>query len=216
MDLRAGGSHYDSVKTYFDSAAGSYQVSSCRWPWSRIREGESRAVFEMLEGVSEKTVLELGCGAGYYTNLLISANAKSVVAVDISPEMCDQLPKKRVTPVVANSESLRLGKVFDVVLSTGMLEFAADPLAVFETARLHIDHEGKMIILVPAATSLGKLYRLFHAFHGIKIRLFSLPGILSLAAETGWRVERTRMQWPFSLVCILTPKKGENANSIHR
>ena len=64
------------VEAYFSNAASAYQAASRRALWRKVREREARAVVQTIGDVAGRDVLELGCGAGFYTRLLLERGAR--------------------------------------------------------------------------------------------------------------------------------------------
>lgn len=186
------------VKTYFDKVAGTYQMASAKSLWARFRRRESSALLGMIETVEGKSVLELGCGAGYYTRCLLGAGARHIVAVDISDRMLSALPPLRVEPVRADAAQLNLGRHFDLIVSAGMLEFVPDPEAVLLAAAYHADPGTVFLLLFPTRSLLGRIYALFHLSHGITISLFDRDRLARIAQRSGWALERIAPASPFS------------------
>ena len=70
--------------TQYDAIAEAYQDSK-QLPFRKAIERYT--LFEALGDVGDKTVLDLACGAGFYTRLLKRAGAAAVTGVDVSAEM---------------------------------------------------------------------------------------------------------------------------------
>ncbi len=186
---------------YFDAAARSYAARSEAWPWSWVRRREEAAVFDCLGPVRGCEILELGCGAGYYTSRLIArGGARHVVAVDIAPGMVRQLPAKDVTGIAGDAGAVELDRKFSHILSAGLLEFLEDPVALFQNARRHAMQGARLVVLAPSRGFFGALYRLYHRSHRVDVTLFTEGDIRRLAGLAGWRIEQVRKVWPFALV----------------
>lgn len=192
-----------AVLEHFDRRAASYHDASTRWPWSRVRAVESAAVFEALGDVTDRRVLELGAGAGFYTRALLDRGAASVVAVDLAPGMVAALPDRRVEGVVGDAATVVLDETFDVVLSAGLLEFVDDPAAVLANAARHASPGARMVLLVPAKGLVGTLYRAFHRSGGVTVRLFSPADLARLADATGWEAGTVVRAHAYALVLPL-------------
>ena len=69
-------------KMYFEQVADRYteRSASLLWRWQRHRE--SIAVFSLLGDVEGLNILDLGCGAGYYTRCCLDRGVGEVTAVD--------------------------------------------------------------------------------------------------------------------------------------
>ena len=55
------------MNTYFDERAKSYLEKSRRFPWAQVRKKELSVVEKVLSPKNESTLIDLGCGAGFYT-----------------------------------------------------------------------------------------------------------------------------------------------------
>jgi SAM-dependent methyltransferase len=193
----------DRVDEYFSGRASDYHARSTRFPWAWIRARELAAVRSLLGDVAGLDVLELGAGAGFYARELTGRGARQVWAVDISGAMLAALPAGRITPVLGDAETMRLGRRFPVLLSTGMLEFVRDPAAVLANAAHHAEAGARFVILAPQANILGHLYRRCHRSHGIGIHLFDRTWFETIAPRSGWQVRAMARVLPFSLVVRL-------------
>jgi SAM-dependent methyltransferase len=196
------------VEAYFSAVAGRYQQASTHALWRRVREREARAVFALLGPIAGEEVLELGCGAGYYTRLLLERGARHVVAVDLSARMLAELPTGPVTPLCGDAATLDPGRRFGVLLSAGMLEFVPDPLAVLRNAARYAAPGAALTILAPTDTLLGRGYRRFHRRHGMEITLFDGATMARLAGSSGWRVADRRPAGPYSAATRLVLAAG--------
>jgi ubiquinone/menaquinone biosynthesis C-methylase UbiE len=197
-------SSHSRVRSYFDEVAGGYQTASKGAVWGILRRREERALMRMAGQVAGRDVLELGCGAGYYTRVLLAAGARHVWAVDLSERMLAQLPQQGVTPLLADATAVEPGRKFDLLLSAGMLEFVPDPVAALHNAARLANSGARLAILYPTASLLGRAYRRFHRGHGLAIRLFDRAGLHKLAASTGWTVEESVAAGPYSACSRLT------------
>ena len=104
------------MNKYFEKRAASYARNSNRGFWHFIRVRESRALFNQLGDISGRNILELGCGAGYYTTRLLEHNPKNIVAVDSSQAMVATLSSRNITAIVADAQRLDLGQSFDLIV----------------------------------------------------------------------------------------------------
>ena len=195
--------HADRVRAHFGARAAGYHEDSQRQLWGWLRRREAAAVEALLGGIAGHEVLELGCGAGFYTRLLLAGGAAKVVAVDITPEMLAALPAERVDPVLGDAATIQVGRRFSRLLSAGVLEFVPDPLAVLTNARRHAEEGATMVLLAPIATLVGRLYQAYHRGHGFPIHLFQPDALDSMVAAAGWRVLARRRVPPFTTVMAL-------------
>lgn len=190
----------DSTFSYFQGRAGSYQTDSERWPWAFLRRREAATVFKLLGKVAGHTFLELGCGSGYYTRLLLKNGANHVFAVDFCAAMIQELPRAGVTPIVDDAASVQLDIKFKRILCLGLLEFVPDAGAVLYRARELAEDGCLLVILLPADNMLGWFYKYFHRRHGIHVRLFTIDEIKAIGDANGWVLEKMVFKLPFSYI----------------
>lgn len=186
------------VKSYFDGVASGYQSASRGGVWSFVRDQERRALVKMLGPIAGRDVLELGCGAGYYTRLLLAEGARHVHAVDFSERMLAELPKHNVTPIHGDAATVDPRRTFDLMVSAGMLEFVPDAAAVLRNAARYAEPGAVLAILFPTNGLLGRAYRQFHRRNGMSIRLFDAGMIERMVQGTGWSVAERASAGPYS------------------
>ncbi len=186
----AAQSNRENLRSHFDAEAGGYLRRWQRFPWSALRDRETAAIRRLLGRLDSLDVLDLGCGAGFHTRLLLDLGARHVTAVDLSPAMLAELPGESVTPVQADAETVAFDTPFPVIVSAGLLEFVPDPVAVLKNARRGVSPGGRLILLVPAANAVGLLYRLYHKRNGLAVRVFDRTAIGDAARAAGWSVAR--------------------------
>lgn len=194
----------DPVVAHFTAHATSYATQSATWPWASLRARELQAVMAAVGPVPAAAVLELGCGAGFYTRALREAGARHVVAVDRTPAMVEQLPTDGVRGVVGDAATVDLGERFPLVVIAGMLEFVDDPSPVFANAARHAQPAARLVVLAPRDDLAGRLYRAWHARHGMPIQLYSRARLATLAQDTGWTLDRWTTLAPFNGVASFT------------
>ena len=127
-------------KTQLDSHTGT-TISS-----DRLR----RCLGEDLEGVNGRSILEVGCGAGRFTEILLRAGGR-VFACDLSNAVeanhanCAHWPGYFVCqadilhlPVLPNS--------FDVVLSLGVIQHTVNPEVTISTLTRYLRPGGKLVL----------------------------------------------------------------------
>ncbi len=191
---------------YFDRQATDYNARSESWPWSWLRGRERALVRKFLEAEKPiKSALDLGCGAGFYTRLLLELGAEEVLAVDSSEAMLAHLPRDRVTAWLGDAASEDIEGRFYCIVCAGLLEFVPHPELVLSNARRLATSTSSLVLLLPEAKLQGRLYRLFHRRHGLKISLFDRSDIETLFQKTGWKRKETARVWPFTLVVKLQP-----------
>lgn len=193
----------NKVADHFSTVADGYQKASTGVVWGLVRRRETAAVFTLLGHLTGKDVLELGCGAGFYTRHLLANGARHVWAVDISQPMLDQLPKTGVTPLLADAAAVDPGRTFATMLSAGMLEFVPDPGQALRRAADLAEPDARLVVLYPTVSMLGRAYRRFHARNGLSIGLFDERSLSALASANGWQLAQTTTAGPYSKASLL-------------
>jgi SAM-dependent methyltransferase len=181
----------DRTTEYFNRQAASYQTASTRGLWAWLRSRESRAVLALAGRVAGAEVLELGCGAGFYTRALLARGAGHVWAVDRAAEMLRALPRDGVTPVLGDAATVTLGRTFALIVAAGIFEFVA-PERVLANAAAHAAPGAPLVVLYSAPTLAGRALRAFHAGHGVEARLYGRNDFDAAARRSGWTVEEWR------------------------
>lgn len=189
-----------TVTAFFEGRASQYQNASERWPWSWLRAKERATVLSCLGSVHQETVLDFGCGTGYFSRLIASAGAAKVVGVDISKAMVAQLPADGVEGIVGDITQIDLGQKFSKIVCAGVLEFLPDPVSALTNARGHLAPGGRLVVLLPLQSILGRLYQLYHRSHGLHIHLFHLYELEQIAHQADLQISKSVFVLPFSWV----------------
>lgn len=192
-----------NVRWYFQNRAADYDDRSRRLPWRILRAREAGRVKSLLGDMTGEDVLEFGCGAGYYTRLLLELGARHVWAVDQSAEMLAQLPLSNVTPVEKDVVDFSIERKFDRAFSAGLLEFVPSPPDVLANLAKHVRPGGTMTILFPVRNFAGMLYKRYHLNHGIPIHLFSREDMAGMAGRANWEFGKSKRCGLFALVANL-------------
>jgi SAM-dependent methyltransferase len=191
------------VAGYFRAQASGYTNRSERGIWKRWKNREYRTVLRHLEPLSETDVLELGCGTGWYARRLIRYGPRDYVATDCLPEMLQHVDIPGVTPSVADLCNFSFPRTFNRILCAGALEFVGQPERFFSQAEQILEPSGKIVILVPPATIGGRLYKLWHRAHGLRVHLFTERLLGDIAARSGLRMTQATFATLYSLVVTM-------------
>lgn len=136
---------------------------------STFRERREDIDFFLGEAASARSVLEFGAGSGRVTLPLARAGV-AVTAVDLARPMLARLESRldeepaairaRVTPVLGDMRSVRLGRSFDLVFGTfnviGHLSTQDELNAFLDTAEAHLAPGGHIVFdsMVPSSDEL--------------------------------------------------------------
>jgi len=175
---------------YFNRVASKYQNRSLSGIWSFVRDLEAKAIMNSIEGFSGMTCLEFGCGAGYYTNRLVSLGAKILVVVDISENMLKQLADPSIKKVRGDIQNVRFAMKFDRILCAGAIEFLENPDRFFVNMQAHLSPKGKAVLLFPRKGVCGFLYKFYHRCHKVRVKTFKLDKIEKSLNDLELKIEK--------------------------
>ncbi len=189
----------DAVREHYDREAGGYARRFSRGPLGLTRAREWRVLSLLLEPRRGQRLLDAGCGPGNYAVRLAELGL-SVVGVDLSPRMVEAARARGVDARVGDLGLLDLGERFDKILCAGALEFCAEPARVIERLRAHLVPGGRLVLLYPTDTLLGRLYRAYHARGGVRVRLFDAHTLAGSLERAGLSIRARRVATPLSAV----------------
>jgi toxoflavin synthase len=116
------------MTTYYDPIAEQYQQIRSLLPvWQYVDE---YTYFQLIGDVKGKSVLDLGCGYGFYSRKLKHLGAQKVVGVDISSQMIaiasasESQEPLGIEYIVADVCSLNILGSFDLVVASYLLNHA--------------------------------------------------------------------------------------------
>src|SRR5690606_10609420 len=111
----------------FGQQATEYATGSQRGMWRYLRRLEQQALLGLLQPQKGERILDAGCGAGHYTELLLQAGA-STTALDLTEEMVEAVRQRLNVPTISGDLcQIDLAPEFDKILCAGALEFVSDP-----------------------------------------------------------------------------------------
>lgn len=115
-----------------------------------------RAVVELLAPRAGERILDLGCGDGVLTEMLIGFGAE-VVGVDASPEMVAAAKARGVDARVMDGQALAFDGEFDAVFSNAALHWMLDPAAVARGVFKALKPGGRFVGEQGGAGNIAKL-----------------------------------------------------------
>lgn len=197
-----------AIVNYFDRlAVGNRHTTFGRLVGPIVRR-ERLLVCDLAVMVRGLTLLDVGCGVGYYA-LRAKAHGMRVTATDISPAMVHQIAGSIDDAFVSDVETLRLDCRFDRVVCAGVLAFVTDPEQALERLAGHVAPGGVLVILVPSLGLGGLLYRSERRRHGIDINLFSPSWFEQAAPKVDLQISHVGRPFLHSLVIRLERPRPE-------
>ena len=100
-----------------------------------------------------KKVLDIGCGEGYVSSVLVRDN--EVFGLDIAESAIGEAREKGIKASLSNLENIPYPeKSFDVVLALDILEHLFDPVSVLRDANRVLKDDGFLLVSVPNAANI--------------------------------------------------------------
>lgn len=186
------------VATYFENRAKDYDRDSSRGLWALVRGLESRTLLGLAGPLVDRSVLELGCGTGFYSRKMAERGA-SILGVDSSPSMIEVLGKNGLRGHCADISTLNLGEKFDLILAAGVLEFLDSADRFFLVAGAHAREGASLVLLAPRQGLRGLAYKFWHQWKECETRIFSIGEIENAAYAAGWKVREHKGAGPLAV-----------------
>ena len=181
----------------------------------RISEGVSAALFARIALRSDQTVLDFGAGTGLLTTR-IAPKVASVIAVDISPAMLEQLAAKpelegKVEPICQDILAAPLDRRADLIVSAMAMHHVEDTAKLLRALFDHLAPGGQL-----ALADLDREDGDFHppgiegVFHhgfdrGQLAAKMRAAGFTDVAIETACEVDKEGKRYPIFLATATRP-----------
>ncbi len=151
----------EGIQRTFDEAASYYR--DLRWERNRLVRFEKALTQRVLEeelGLGPfASLLEIGCGPGTWTGLL-SHRARSVTAIDLSPQMLEQarqaVPSAGVHFVQADAARFDTDDRFDAAVSVRVLEYIPEWAAIVARLGQLVRPQGRVVLVTKTRFSLWR------------------------------------------------------------
>lgn len=107
-------------------------------------------LFQLIGDVKDKTILDLGCGAGGSAKKLIKLGAKKVLGIDISTKMVEVAQKENDSPnidyqVMSMNEIDKIDEKFDLVVSSLAIHYVEDYDALCKKVFKILNNDGYFV-----------------------------------------------------------------------
>ncbi len=162
-----------------------------------FRRAEERKLKSLFDSMirADDTVLEIGCGTGYYTRDIVK-RAKHVIALDDSDTMLrivrERLPeadRAKVEFVRSEGTQYAPDEQVDIVMHIGVLDYVKE----WEHFLTHsLTHARRAVIFTCPTDGLwGQVFHLLARYEGVRIQRYHRRQIEKFISEKfpGWKVE---------------------------
>ena len=193
------------VEKYFSKVAINYDKKSNSFPWDILRNYEKKKILSFIKYNKYEQILELGSGAGYYTNIFLRF-AKKIYAVDLSLSMLDKIKSLKVIKIVGDVEKIKLKRKFDLILCLGVLEFNNNYDGILKNISIHSHKKTNILIMMPYNNLFSKFYSIFHKINKISLNIKSEYYINNILNQW-FIIKEEKKIFPFSKIFICQKKK---------
>lgn len=186
---------------HFERAARGYARLRGVGPLGLLRREEQRALHELADVQPGDRVLDAGCGDGE-TMAWVRSRGAQPFGVDVALSMAKACRARGFLVCVQDMERLGVQRVFDWAMCIGSLEFAERPEEALAALSRTVRAGGKVVLLFPRRTWLGRLYAFYHRGHGVSIKLFTHREICAHFRAVGLREPSQWRDCVLSTVCV--------------
>lgn len=189
--------NYDRYKTMNAKQYGRKKIT-----YWLMRRPADRFLLPYIDRICNKTILEVGCGYGYYTRMLMNKNL--VEGADINPELGKQIGIK-IYKCTADFLSEVVKKKYNYVLSFWMTEYLSkQELKLFIREGISLLEEGgKFATTVFVNRGIGKAYIWGAKLKGISKYCYSKQEIEESLDDIDGKVKITELNSIFGIPCAL-------------
>lgn len=142
--------------------------------------------FQKYVGKCEK-ILDIGCGSGDFLMALKEKGYENLFGIDPSQDSVDRLVNAGIRGIKKNIFDVwEDGEMFDVIVSTCVLEHIRDLDGFLRISLSHLKDNGKIFIVVPAVEGFEKYYQSkANYFNHEHINYFSKISLANILGEHG-------------------------------
>src|SRR5207247_4711498 len=95
-----------------------------------------------------------------WMHALVASVASEIVGVELDPKLAERAKARGFTIVVADAETMDLGRSFDVVWAGEVIEHLSNAGAFLDSARNHLRDGGLLVLTTPNAFAISNfVYR---------------------------------------------------------
>jgi len=143
--------------TYFQGTDDMYGLAVNDKKSVKIAEVRVNEIFQYINKARARSVLEIGCGHGYFLEASLKHGFVEADGLEFSKEAVEVCQKKKLNVFCADVQSLFqknfLNKIYDVVAGYSVLEHLENPVSFLRTIKSFLAPQGILVIRVPNTDS---------------------------------------------------------------
>ncbi len=187
----------ERIKQSFSAAAESYDRHSS------IQGAAGRRLIEFLpEERQFKSILEIGCGTGLYTKMLVEKYPDArIYSLDISPEMVNRarqhVKKGNITWLTGDAREVLLDEKVSLITGSAAVHWAQPLDELFANLNRQLYNRGRLVINVMLQGTLKELHELRSRIAPDKYEAPVLPGrqqVINRLKESGFKILRNQQE----------------------
>jgi 2-polyprenyl-6-hydroxyphenyl methylase / 3-demethylubiquinone-9 3-methyltransferase len=182
-------------------------------------------IFQQVEKLKPREVLDVGCGRGFYTNNIARLPfVKQVIGLEVKEENLTlarkNQPNKKVEYLTQDFYNWQTTKKFDLIILSEVLEHLVDDELALKKLKKLLKKNGRLIVTVPhsnypflwdplnfllekiAKTHVNKNIWWLAGIWADHEQLYTIKQIKDLVQKTGFKIDAAeklvRFCWPFS------------------
>ena len=116
-------------------------------------------LFDSIDILKDKSILEVGCGAGRFTEHIVK-KAKICYSVDLSSAIYENISKENKNLILIKSDLMKLipNNKFDIVICRGVIQHTPNPLETIKKLLEFINEDGYVFFDVYPMPKLGLIH----------------------------------------------------------
>jgi 2-polyprenyl-3-methyl-5-hydroxy-6-metoxy-1,4-benzoquinol methylase len=194
--------HFEADATRFDAIYRSDQGLVAQLVdnvWRGVVRRRFELTLDILEPLSDKTVLDVGCGSGRYCIAFAERGARRVVGVDMAPAMIDLAIEHARRAAVVDRCEFRVGSFpsvipvderFDACTAMGFFDYIDRPVPILSSMR-ELTRSTIVMSFPKSQEWRAPLRRIRFRFLRCPLFLYSEAEVRGILADAGL----TRFEW---------------------
>lgn len=198
MDAENRKKNMDSVRSRFASASSTYSSNSS------VQQMVAEDLLAMLPANRPKRILELGCGTGFLTKLVLEKYSGAFLdAVDIAEDMVEVARRKtgnsdRVNWFVSDALDFKGEHEYQLIVSSSAFQWVESLRDLFSHLRTLLEPKGRILFSIMLRGTLWELHKARIKIAPEKPPAAQLAGLQEIEQalhKAGWRIVESQERW---------------------